>query len=595
MMLKRVSQCLICLVSCILVVYSQPSVTVKQGALFGETVDFVDNEVTNIQTQVDVFKGIPFAEPPIRFTPPVTKQSWEGEWNATFFRPACVQPGDFYKFWFKPEMSEDCLYLNVYAPHPKPTKAPVMVLLHGGGYVLGSAIEDGYSGVPLAAIGDVIIVTTNYRLGVFGFLSTGDSASPGNYGLLDQTEALRWVQQNIEAFGGDKDKVTIFGESAGARAAHIHLFSKLSAPYFHRAIMQSGTARVRSDPEGERNDALYLGSQFNCDTTNTQALVECLRAVDAMELMSRNTYPTIPNVDGHFLQDTPESFLLRGDFKQCPIIIGFNHDEGTLNTAGYFEGSNVAKDPPYANKDKFDEMVSGTVQWSGEFFNELMENAIKQEYVDWSQAENVSADYLDTFVELRTDQTYSCDAIETAKKHAMMELPVYVYFLTQIPFNSVFEYYGRGPGWFKAGHVEDIQYVFGTGFITELLEAQPASLEDKELSVDVITFWTNFASSGNPSRRNTSDPLGSGKWAWPKFEMSGPEYKEIATGLPLGRTLRADECNLWTNFLEELRIYMVSMDDAEREWREHFEYWQQDLEEWRLVFQTYKDDDTCQT
>ncbi|XP_071825554.1 cholinesterase-like [Apostichopus japonicus] len=573
-------------------VNSKPYVTITQGRLFGETVDFVDNEVSNIVTKVDVFKGIPFAEPPIRFSPPLSKSGWEGDWNATYFRPACIQGPDGFKFWFKPEMDEDCLYLNVFAPHPKPKNAPVMVYMHGGSYSVGSAIEEAYSGIPLAAIGDVIIVTTNYRLGVFGFFSTGDSASPGNYGLLDQAEALKWVHQNIEEFGGDKNSVTIFGESAGARAVHLHMFSKISAPYFHRAIMQSGVAEVRYDPAGEQKDALYVGSRFGCDTSDTHLMIDCLRDIEAMDLLYNSPYRIVPNVDGYFLEDSPENLILKGEFKHCPIIVGFNEDEGTLTASLYIENSETAKDPPHVQKEKFDEMVLSLLQGTGKFVNGLIEDSVKQEYVDWSHADNDSADYLDTFVRIRSDQRYSCGAIEVSKAHARLQIPAYLYKMTQIPSNSVFEYYGVGPGWFRAGHVEDVQYVYGTGFITELLESQPATLEDKQLSVEVMTFWTNFATSGDPSRKNLSDTIGDEKWEWPKYELSGQGYKVLGPGLPIGRAPRSDECQLWTSVIPDLQMLMMSMEDVEREWREEFSDWKDNLDDWRNGFRLSQDN-TC--
>lgn len=560
--------------------------------MFGETVDFVDHDVTSILTKVDVFKGIPFAEPPIRFSNPVEKSPWEGDWNATYYRPACIQGPDGFKFWFKPNMDEDCLYLNIFVPHPKPQDAPVMVFMHGGGYALGSAIEEGYSGVPLTAIGDVIIVTTNYRLGVFGFFSTGDPASPGNYGMLDQVEALKWVHRNIEEFGGDKNRVTIFGESAGARASHLHMFSKLSMPYFNQAIMQSGWAIARNDSEGERNDALYVGSLFGCDTADTYRMVECLRGIEAMELLNNSPYPIIPNVDGYFLENSPEDLIMKGAFKHCPILIGFNEDEGTLTASLNIPGSETAKEPPHLQREHFQEMVRSVLEGTGEYVSSLIEDSVEQEYVDWSQADNESADYLGTFVRFRTDQRYSCGATYVSKVHAKFGIPVYLYKMTQIPSNSVFEYHGVGPGWFRAGHVEDIQYVFGTGFIPELFESQPATIEDKRFAVDVMTFWTNFAASGDPSRKNLSEPINDAKWEWPKYDLPDQKYKELGPGLPIGRAPRSDECNFWTSFLPDLRIFMTSMDDVEREWREQFVNWKDDLENWREIFKV-SSDDTC--
>merc|ERR1711962_100788 len=219
----------------------QPSVSVLQGQLFGTAEPFQESQFINVDKTVNVFRGIPFAEPPVgerRFRPPVAKEPWGEPYNATYFRPACIQdPSELYGL----TMNEDCLYLNIYAPAtPVAGGAAVMVWIHGGNFATGSGALGGYFGNPLVSVGDVILVTINYRLNLFGFLTTGDDALPGNLGLMDQLQALRWVKQNIAAFGGNSNRITIAGSSSGSASVNFMLLSQLSKGMFNQAIMQSG-------------------------------------------------------------------------------------------------------------------------------------------------------------------------------------------------------------------------------------------------------------------------------------------------------------------------------------------------------------------
>ncbi|XP_032111644.1 putative inactive carboxylesterase 4 [Sapajus apella] len=204
---------------------------------------------------VAVFLGIPFAKPPLgplRFTPPQPAEPWSFVKNATSYPPMCSQDptaGQFLselctnrKEDIPLKFSEDCLYLNIYTPADlaKKSRLPVMVWIHGGALLLGGAST--YDGLPLAAHENVVVVTIQYRLGIWGFFSTGDEHSRGNWGHLDQLAALRWVQDNIASFGGNPGSVTIFGQSAGGESVSVLVFSPLSKNLFHRAISESGVA-----------------------------------------------------------------------------------------------------------------------------------------------------------------------------------------------------------------------------------------------------------------------------------------------------------------------------------------------------------------
>lgn len=583
------------------VISSDIYVDVEGGTLLGQTLDFVEEDILNISVPVDVFLGVPYAEPPERFRPPQPKSSWDGVWNATHFRGTCVQrpnfPGIDESF-----PTEDCLFLNVFAPNNSVENLPVMVFIHGGSYVSGTSMQRDTSGIPMAAIGNVVVVTINYRLGVLGFLDTGDDASSGNYGLLDQAEALRWVRRNIEAFGGDSANVTIFGESAGAGSVHFHMLSKTSRDLFDRAILQSGTAvapwSFRQDLEDQKvNEAFRIGEAMGCNTRSTNMLVDCLRQVDAQTL--ENTAEAIfvrlgPTIDGVFLQESPLELVKRGDFKQCPLTVGFNRDEGTLFLVIQFF-SLALEDRPHIDYELFKETFVASLNENNGNVGDLLISAVAQQYVDWSQAGNDSYDYFQTVSLINGDEIFSCPAMLVARSHAKMSSePVYLYFMTHVPTSSVATFSGVGPTWLGAGHGEDLRFVFGYSFIPGLSEFRgPMTAEEDELSVKVIRFWTNFAKTGDPSRESFSSPPGSGELTWPAFSITDQYYKELSLDLPVGRGLKANECAFWNDFKPLLQQYLATLDELEVRWRDEFGSWQDDLREWRDSFREFQRQKPC--
>lgn len=193
---------------------------------------------------LDVYYGIPFAKPPVgdlRFKTTVPLGKWSGILNATQKPPACPQvPFDVEYLDKESVQSEDCLYLNIWAPCNK-TKKAVMFWIYGGNFWQGSGSMSVYDGSEMASRGDVIIVTTNYRVGIFGFATSNTKDAPGNAGMYDQAEALKWVRDNIENFGGNASCITLFGESAGSIAISMHTVSPITSNLFHRAITESGS------------------------------------------------------------------------------------------------------------------------------------------------------------------------------------------------------------------------------------------------------------------------------------------------------------------------------------------------------------------
>jgi para-nitrobenzyl esterase len=325
-------------------VLAQEGVKIANGALEGTL-----EKASGVQS----FKGIPFAQPPtgdLRWKPPQAVKNWQGTRKADKFGPRCMQRPIFGDMNFRSNgMSEDCLYLNVWKPaKPSGQKLPVLVYFYGGGFVAGDGSEPRYDGESMAGKG-IVAVTVNYRLTVFGFFAHPEltKESPhkasGNYGLLDQHAALRWVQQNIAAFGGDPKRVTIAGESAGSYSVSAQMASPLSKNLIAGAIGESGSIAPASSgiplAEGEQN-----GSKFATMVGEGKALsLSALRAIPADQLLEATAKPGVPRfagiVDGYFLPKSAAEIYAAGEQAQVPLLVGSNTEE-----SGY--GSILGREKP---------------------------------------------------------------------------------------------------------------------------------------------------------------------------------------------------------------------------------------------------------
>lgn len=307
-------------------------------------VQLPQGEIEGLTTQsgtkkLNVFRGIPYAAAPVgeyRWREPQPVARWSGVRQATRFSPRCMQLARYPATFRSAAMSEDCLYLNVWAPaENEREKLPVLVYLHGGGFSSGDGSEPRYDGAQFASRG-IVTVTVNYRLGVFGFLAHPDAASEspsgvsGNYGLLDQQAALRWVRENIARFGGDPERITLGGAGAGAIAVNAHMASPLSRGLFARAFGQSGGAFARSRP-WSRTIAEDTSRQY-ADAVQAGSL-RALRELSADKLLeatgpaSKPRFPFRPHIDGYFLTDTPESVFRAGAQAKVPLLLGTNAQE----------------------------------------------------------------------------------------------------------------------------------------------------------------------------------------------------------------------------------------------------------------------------
>ena len=322
-----------------------PSIVVptKYGDIEGLMASYPN--VTARFKSVSKFLGVPFAAPPVgklRFKAPSPPYQWKPTVRqAKEHGNVCLQPKRYeplFKIYAqKFSYSEDCLYLDVYTPNVS-LSLPVLVYIHGGSYETGSSFI--YPGDILALHG-VVVVVIQYRLGPFGFLTTGDSVAPGNFGMLDQVEALKWVKDNVKNFGGNSSKVTIFGESAGGASVSLHLLSPLSKDLFHQVIAESGVDLTpwATMPISIGVDfAKELAQKLNCPSGNHDKMMACIRKKDAKDIQKMSetkndlfvdSFFFAPVVDNNFLRDTPRSLRKEQNFKNSTLMIGFTSDEGS--------------------------------------------------------------------------------------------------------------------------------------------------------------------------------------------------------------------------------------------------------------------------
>jgi carboxylesterase type B len=413
---------------------------------------------------------------------------------------------------------------------------------------------------------------------------------------MDQVKALEWIKENIGAFGGDSNRITIFGESAGSASVNFHLISQHSKGLFNRAILQSGTVfspwAFSDDRRMLRNQAFDLGRKVGCSSSDSEALVQCLRDKDAVALygeIDTLTFRSPPVVDGNVLEDTPANLYATGQYNHADLLLGTTRDEGTLFlpfTPG-FESFLTSAAPPTISKEVFEAIVTGELSTFLRGNNEQLLNAILMRYTDWSQADYDTYDYFRSYVDFETDFSFACGTDQVARTHSQGGDNVFLYQMTHVPSVSILGFlFNVNIQWLGSGHGEDLSFVFGTPFIPELAEAFSAFTdEERMLSVEFMKFWTNFAKTGQPGMRTSS----SRRDFWPRFTVPELEYKELSLNLTTSRALKSDYCYFWNTYVPQLRTMLADLEVAEREWRQAFSTWKYtDLADWRKEFSEYK-------
>ncbi|MBE1160667.1 carboxylesterase/lipase family protein [Dyella acidiphila] len=451
-----------------------PSVDIATGTLLG---------VHDAKSGLDEFKGIPYAAPPVgplRWKPPQAASTWTGVRKAEHFGPRCMQRPIYSDMVFRSDgMSEDCLYLNVWTPAQGANKKlPVLVYFYGGGYTGGDGSESRYDGASLAQRG-IVTVTVNYRLDVFGFLALPALAaeSPahatGNYGLLDQNAALRWVQRNIGAFGGDPNQVTIGGESAGSMSVSVQMASPLSKGLAQRAIGESGAmlANLRPQPLA---DAEHQSEDFE-KRAGLPSLKQ-LRAKSAsalLDIAGQKDFPEFrPTIDGYFLPESPEAIYRAGKQAHIPLLLGSNSQEG------YY-------------KNLFDNQAPTPANYRAAMTRELKEHAAEglKLYAGTGEAAIKAAATAyegDQFIALSTWQWMQ-------QQHETGGAPVYYYYFTTPRPAKRDGSAGADDG---AVHSGEIEYALGNLGGNSVYAWGPA---DQHVSEIMQGYWANFIKTGNPN------------------------------------------------------------------------------------------------
>ncbi len=481
--------------------------------------------------QVWSWKGIPFAAPPTgqrRWAAPEPAQCWDDVRNATEFGPRCVQidvgngnPGV--------TGSEDCLHLNIWSPVDKPDgKArPVLFYIHGGANIVGSASQViiprtesyTYSGRHLANRGDAIVVTTQYRLGSMGFLAhdalDDEQGTSGNYGLMDQIAALQWVQDNIEAFGGDPQRVLVFGESAGAINTCMMYASPLASGLFSSALMQSGLCGVQTEQEARDFGRQAVEATPCSDAGDT---LQCLRDLDAEEVILAapggvgiNADGTAtgqswgPSVDGFVLPDTPEALIAAGEHNDVPFVIGSNAEEmasQSLNRVTL-------------------ESIEAYETFVRQILGPLADRALEL----YPAASDEEAN--DAFIQMSTDISFTCPARRIARVASnASDANVHRYFFSRRPETA--------QGNSRASHGIELLYVFGT--MADIPRFTPAD-EDRALAETMMDHWLSLAATGAPNTE--SDPQ------WPVYDAQTDPYLDFDAPLAADENLRAEKCDFW--------------------------------------------------
>jgi para-nitrobenzyl esterase len=498
--------------------YNGPTVTVTGGAIEGRELPAPGGAV---------FKGIPFAAPPVgglRWKEPQPIKPWAGTLKTVEFGAPCSQRSSGWNDKLAAAGKEDCLFLNVWtSPWPTQSKKPVMVWIHGGANMGGSALgltatEPSFDGERLSRRG-VVVVSIHYRLGVFGFMAhpelSAESAhqASGNYGIMDQIAALKWVRDNISKFGGDPSNVTVFGQSAGAEDLGMLMISPLARGLFHKAIAESwpGLGGGRTPPALKEVEqaGVALAQKMNAPATGAINFLRSLPAEAFVQTSSGGGTAgrsvggrgggglANPNIDGYVIAKSPTEVFRAGEQAPVPFIVGNNGRERTVR----------------GGTEELKTTITGR-------FGAMADKVIKMYeaapvYAPWG---NANAQYA-------TDAEFRCSAVLVANWHSA-KFPTWEY-----EFTRAYEPDGATHSW-------ELQYVFGN-----LLDISKDPL-DRKLSDQMQIYWTNFAKTGNPN--------GNGLLNWPKHDPSTKSYLEFAADGPVvKKALREPFCSLFSEKMAE--------------------------------------------
>ncbi|XP_070575138.1 neuroligin-4, X-linked-like [Ptychodera flava] len=527
----------------------QPVLETLSGSVRGVTEETQGENISK-------FLGIPYAKPPVgrrRFRAPEPIGTWADTLNATEFGAICAQ-NPAYINGIRDTlphslMDEDCLTLNIYTPNFDESKnLTVLIFFHGGVFSHGTTMT--YDGSTLAALYDVVVVTVNYRVGPFGFLSTMDSHSMGNYGLLDQQLAIRWVKDNIAHFGGDPGKITLFGTSAGAMCVGFQLMSSTNEGLFQRGIAMSGVPTSLSMADKPVFWARRLGSALNCTNVGDSGeLISCLKSkswediienipsVDNTDVWDRQFMPV---VDGVFVPVKPE-LDSNANFTNYDCLLGFNSNEGK---AAYLRPklknfvANLTHDPGMTRA-RFEQLLGDSLRPYFEDELNLLKNAVVNYYTDWSDPTN-DLTRLKNFFAFMGDHIFAAPTVGFARKHAMLTAAETRTFLYQFSYGGSDPRY---PDWLEgATHGAERPFAFGmpvsmsAGYTNDTIM----------LSRTMMKYLTNFAKTGDP---NSGESV---SVSWPEYTVDTQGYLDLDVTVTTADRPKADSMAFWLDYFPGL-------------------------------------------
>ncbi|XP_034382706.1 cAMP-regulated D2 protein [Cyclopterus lumpus] len=522
-----------------------PVVVTKDGQIKGITVD-----------RAHVFYGIPYADPPVgayRWKAPRPVSPRPGVYDASSPRASCMQACSGPITEECPRIvSEDCLYLNIFVPldvdfsSPLGAPLPVMVWIHGGDFIAGSASKPLYDGRFISNSTSTVVVSLEYRLGAFGFLVSGKdphSSAAGNYGILDQQAALLWVQRNIAVFGGDPSKVTIFGESAGAQSVSLHLMIQSSKPLFRQAVLQSLPFSI---PLKSRHDALKLGKEFAKQTNCSVSDIVCLLSLAPQVVLAAqmktsskvvNPFRFLevfetwgPFIDGELIKEQAVTAFQKGHWqKEKPVLLGTTSEEGVIFAYGVFNKPVSA--------------LESTVYVTGIFKQHALR--VLQKYLPLYR----DADRRDMLAQIITDYVFLCPSRRSARAGTAAGSEVWMYVFDHVASDSRV-WSGLTFCYHHACHGAELPFLFGSAPVANFTMSVP----EKLLSNRMLCYWGAFAHTGDPSSRARQATFCRQQRlpAWPR-------YSDTSSWLVMNLTVRSHAqvgtrdhiCDFW----DHLGIY----------------------------------------
>nr|XP_003218003.2 PREDICTED: cholinesterase [Anolis carolinensis] len=510
---------------------------------------------------VTAYLGIPYAEPPLgklRFQKPLPHQPWSQVLEATSYGSPCHQKNHF-NFTFadmwvaKKPHSEDCLFLNIWVPDPRPsTPVPVLLWIHGGGFVAGASSLDLYNGAFLAAAENVIVASMNYRLGVLGFLFLPPEA-PGNMGLWDQNLAMKWIKENAAAFGGDPAHLTLLGHSAGAASVGFHLLSPASQPLFTHAVIQSGLPNAPwawRHPNESMWAAMKLSEILNCEQGNHSDMESCLHNVmnclrkanpekDEFYLVEKFQGPTL---DGDFLPAEAEKLKETGLSHDKPLLLGITRDEGSIFTV--FANSNILNNGGILTWEELVQAINMV------FHQKVEDSIVKALAKKYSEDTHGPGQYHSALSHLYRDYYFLCPLVEVTSKMGTSGSPVYVYSFNHPISGPLW------PEWMGAPHGVEVPYLFGT-FSSVLTNNETITKADVALSRRLMWYWAEFARSGNPTGSKPSVVQ------WPLYNATEQNVFHIDIEAPRTMPIAPVQCNFpatHQSYAKQLKGHCISSD-----------------------------------